>query len=140
MSILGNIFTHYNYVKTDIQLIQKSDSLLINATGGGLNIQVSNPDEASALPDESPFENWTEARRFAGPLPFTFSYSPRSQKVLIVEGSRQNWTPLPAGVLHCHSSYIESLGFKNKILANAFVVNNVSYFWKKGRNEIWTPV
>ena len=46
-----------------------------------------------------PFSDWKEARRFAGPLPFTFTYNPASKKVLVIEGVRENWKPAPLKVL-----------------------------------------
>jgi hypothetical protein len=50
------------------------------------------------LPEHSPFADWKEARRFAGPLPFTFTYNKDTKEVLFIEGVRQNWTPNPVKV------------------------------------------
>jgi hypothetical protein len=56
---------------------------------------------------------------------------------LIIEGVREDWTPKPVEVIQSHVGFIESLGLKNVILANAFVINNIPYYWKKGRKDLW---
>ena len=38
---------------------------------------------------------------------------------------------------HCHVSYLQRLPLESPVLANAFVVENVPYYWKKGRTERW---
>jgi hypothetical protein len=55
--------------------------------------------EKIALPEGSPFADWKEARRFAGPLPFTFTYTAKKKQVLIIEGVRENWKPEPVRVI-----------------------------------------
>jgi len=93
--------------------------------------------EEAPLPPQSPFSDWKEARRYAGPLPFTFTYNPATQEVLIIEGVRQNWTPKPVQVLDYHFSFLDSLQLENPVLANAFVIRDIPYLWKKGKIEKW---
>ena len=83
------------------------------------------------------FQDWKEARRFAGPLPFTFSFDAHRNEVLIIEGVRENWTPQPIEVNHYDIHFLEEMGFKNAILANAFQIENIPYYWKKGKIETW---
>ena len=64
-----------------------------------MNVEVNAEKEDIALPTASPFADWKEARRFAGPLPFTFTYNKKTKEVLIIEGVRENWTPRPVEVL-----------------------------------------
>jgi hypothetical protein len=90
-----------------------------------------------ALPPNSPFSDWKEARRFAGPLPFTFTYDKAKKEVLIIEGVRQNWTPQPLAVQKQKVGFIESKAIDGLVLANAFLVQNIPYWWKKGRIEKW---
>jgi hypothetical protein len=33
--------------------------------------------------------------------------------------------------------FIRSLQLKKIVLANAFVINNIPYHWKKGRKDLW---
>jgi len=84
-----------------------------------------------SLPPNSPFENWKEARRFAGPLPFSFTFQPHNNSVLIIEGVRSNWIPRPISVMDFSFPWIDSLGLQDAVLANAFILEQVPYFWKK---------
>jgi len=89
------------------------------------------------LPVNSPFADWKEARRYAGPLPFTFTYNSKIKEVLIIEGVRQNWVPKALNIVDYNFSYLKSLQLDNAVLANAFIINDISYQWKKGKIEIW---
>ena len=136
MAFFGNIFTHYNYTSTDIDLRKSQCAIKVHSSKSGLDLEVS-LDEEAVLPAESPFSNWKEARRFAGPLPFTFTYNEKTKEVLIIEGVRESWTPQPVTVVNHRVGFIESLQIKNKVLANAFLVQNIPYYWKKGKTELW---
>ena len=139
MEFFGNIFTHYNYATTDITLTENQQQLQIVSQKSGLNVVVEIPIEEVPLPENSPFKNWKEARKFAGPLPFTFTYTSETQEVLIIEGVRTAWKPQPVKVLAQHSDFLESLQLKGMVLANAFIIKKIPYWWKKGRKEIWKP-
>jgi len=136
MKFFGNIFTHYNYSTTDIH--QKKDNDLIEISSKKSNFKVRMTQQVNvdiALPDTSPFANWREARRFAGPLPFTFTK--HASEVLIIEGVRKNWDPVPIRVLECNFSFIENLNLSGLRLASAFIIRNTPYYWKKGKTELW---
>lgn len=139
MAFFGNIFTHYNYATTDISLTEKDHQLEIASKKSGLNILVDVGNEEVSLPESSPFENWKEARKFAGPLPFTFTYTPETHEVLIIEGVRAHWKPQAVKVIEQRSAYLDSLQLSGMVLANAFIIKNIPYWWKKGRKEIWRP-
>lgn len=136
MAFFGNIFTHYNYTSTDIELQKSQAAIKVHSHKSGLHLEV-NLDSEAALPSQSPFSSWKEARRFAGPLPFTFTYNESTKEVLIIEGVRENWTPQPVTVTSHQVDFIESLQIKNKVLANAFLVQNIPYYWKKGKTDQW---
>jgi uncharacterized protein YqjF (DUF2071 family) len=138
MEFFGNIFTHYNYTTTDIHQLQQNGTKEISSTRSDFRIQIENSDnENISLPEDSPFANWKEARRFAGPLPFTFTYDPIGRKVLIIEGVRENWKPSPVKVIDYNFSFINKLKLTDVKLANAFIVRNIPYCWKKGKIELW---
>ena len=137
MEFWGNIFTHYNYTTTDIKFTRDRNMVSVTSEKSGLDIAVRTADEDISLPPETPFSNWVEARRYAGPLPFTFTYNEKTKEVLIIEGVRQNWTPKPVEVIKDNIGFIKDKNFKGIILANAFMVENVPYHWKKGRKEVW---
>ncbi len=137
MEFLGSIFTHYKYSTTDILKTEKADSVHFSSINSDFDLILSSRTEDIKLPDNSPFKDWKEARRYAGPLPFTFSCPYNADEVLIIEGVRQNWTPTPVEVSQHHFAYIDSLQLKNAVLANAFEISNIPYYWKKGRIEKW---
>lgn len=137
MELMGNLFTHYNYTTTDIIQTNTNDVREIRSNGSDFIVKTKETGEEIPLPENSPFADWKEARRFAGPLPFTFTYNKKTKEVLIIEGVRQNWTPKPVKVTDYHFSFLNSPHFKNNILANAFIINNIPYYWKKGKIELW---
>ena len=138
MVFLGNLFTHYNYSKTDIIQNKQNGMTEIYSEKSGFKIRIENPgNENIILPAGSPFTDWREARRFAGPLPYTFTYNPIGKKILIVEGVRESWKPLPVTVIDHHFSFIDNLKLNDVRLANAFIIYNIPYYWKKGKMEKW---
>ena len=139
MQVLGNIFTHYNYTTTDIQQHINSHTTQITSVKSNFNVLIEESGETAVLPTGSPFANWKEARRFAGPLPFTFTYNAEKREILIIEGVRQNWVPKPVTVISQHFSFIQSLQLTGAVLANAFIIKNISYYWKSGKKETWNP-
>ncbi len=137
MEFLGNLFTKYNYTTTDIIKHEEGTIKTIRSIRSDFNIKINTTENNVSLPENSPFANWKEARRFAGPLPFTFTYDEITKEVLIIEGVRQNWKPKPVNVMEYHISFLNSLHLKNPVLANAFIINNIPYYWKKGKKEVW---
>jgi hypothetical protein len=137
MEFFGNIFTHYNYTTTDISFLENDNKIEIKSEKSDLTIKINKSDSEVILPINSPFADWKEARKFAGPLPFTFTYNSVTKKILIIEGVRQNWTPKPIEVEVAKISFLNTLDCSKPILANAFVINNIPYFWKKGKMEQW---
>lgn len=137
MEWLGNLFTHYKYTTTDILQTQFEDGKKIASIKSGFTVTIDTTDAPAALPEGSPFSDWKEARRFAGPLPFTFTYHADKKEVLIIEGVRENWTPEPIRVHDYHFSFLDTLHLKNTVLANAFMIKNIPYYWKKGKKEVW---
>jgi hypothetical protein len=139
MELLGNLFTHYRYATTDITLTEDASGLLAASRQSDFHIQVAPPSPEVALPIGSPFASWAEARRFAGPLPFTFSVEAAARRIVIIEGVRQHWQPEPVAIEQAHVGFLSQLPLSKLVLANAFLVRNVPYHWKKGRTEPWTP-
>lgn len=137
MELMGNLFTHYNYTTTDIKKEQNSNSLKISSRKSNFTININHTRSDVELPNDSPFNNWKEARRFAGPLPFTFTYNEETKEVLIIEGVRTNWKPQPVEIDKYHIEYLKSLRLNNLVLANAFIIRNIPYYWKKGKKELW---
>ncbi|RZL29151.1 MAG: hypothetical protein EOO96_20110 [Pedobacter sp.] len=136
MELFGNIFTHYNYSTIDIKLSEIDETLNIYSAKADLDINLRKKENAD-LPIGSVFKDWKTARRYAGPLPFTFTYNEQTNEVTIIEGVRQNWIPKPIEVLKANVGFINQSKFKGAILANAFINEDIPYHWKKGRTEVW---
>jgi len=41
-------------------------------------------------------------------------------------------------VINYHFSFLDNLSFKEIKLANAFIIKEIPYHWKKGKLEQWT--
>ena len=137
MEFFGNIFTHYNYTTTDIKQIENQNTKEISSIKSKFKVTLDKVEKQISLPENSHFADWKEARRFAGPLPFTFTYNKETKEVLIIEGVRQNWTPNPVKVIDFNFDFLDTLKLEKTILANAFIIKNIPYYWKKGKKEIW---
>ncbi len=137
MKFFGNIFTHYNYSTTDVKQIELRDTKEISSIKSNFRIIMDKKEDPISLPENSPFADWKEARRYAGPLPFTFTFNEENKEVLIIEGVRQNWTPKPVKIADYNFNFFNSIKIENPILANAFIIRNIPYYWKKGKIEQW---
>tara|TARA_B100000780_G_scaffold276825_1_gene246187 strand:- start:1084 stop:1818 length:735 start_codon:yes stop_codon:yes gene_type:complete len=137
MEFLGNIFTHYNYSTTDIGKFYKGDIRTLYSKKSKFSITINDGADEPDLPVGSPFETWKEAKKFSGPLPFTYTYNEKDKSVLIIEGVRKNWKPIPLEIADYEFSFLSDLNITNAVLANAFEVKEVPYYWKKGRLERW---
>lgn len=137
MDLLGSIFTKYRYTTTDISQTTDDSIMTVTSQASGLDIVVDTNASAGLLPPYSLFSDWKDARRFAGPLPFTFSYNPKNGEVLIVEGVREHWEPTPVDVLRADISIFKAIRVTDYMLASAFIIRDIPYHWKRGRTEQW---
>lgn len=137
MEFFGNLFTHYKYTTTDVTLSSVDNATTFASRKSNFNVTVKKLDGEKRLPAGSPFTDWKDARRFAGPLPFTFTWNAEDKEVLIIEGVRQNWNPEPVDVEHYEFRFLEGLHLHGLVLASTFEIRNIPYYWKKGRIEKW---
>jgi hypothetical protein len=119
MSVLGNLFTHYRYTQTDIQQAFQDEVELITSQRSGFQLRIAPAGDSLPLPPNSPFPNWKVARRYAGPLPHTFTKLD-AQSMLIIRGIRQDWMPRPVAILDYHFDFLENLELPGIALASAF--------------------
>jgi hypothetical protein len=139
MEFFGNFFTHYNYGTTDVEKHVKNGIVDISSQKSDFRVRMKETGgDHVSLPESSPFADWKEARRFAGPLPFTFTYNASNKEVLVIEGVRENWDPVPVEVTDHHFSFLNKLQLTGAVLANAFMIKNIPYYWKKGKIEQWS--
>src|ERR1043166_2858087 len=134
----GNMLTRYNYRHVNVRVTEAgSETTVETFLGDGtrtLMLTFGQPGEGVGLPIGSPFRDWQTARLFSGPMPFTFS--PRSDgRFVVIEGSRQGWTPRPIPVKNWKVDLFQEETFRGTepTLANAFSVEGVNYRWAKGR-------
>ena len=134
----GNLLTHYRYAKCTATCRRTPETLdvQIRTPRGEADLDVRAFVEAPATepPEGSPFADLATARRFAGPLPFTFDYEPESRAMVLIEGVRRDWKPMPVRVELARCTFLERPPFDAEParLANAFLVENVAYRWKRG--------
>lgn len=142
MSYLGNVFTHYRYCHCLVERERTGCTMrwLIRTPDGiaDLSVALDLSAEGARLPEASPFEDWRMARRFAGPLPYTFDYERETQSIISVKGTRGRWNPRPASVSVERTSFFDREPFRRvqPLLANAFYVEDVPYHWDRGRRLV----
>jgi hypothetical protein len=134
LEIIGNFFTKYNYITTDINYSDLGVERIYSEKSNFV-IQYQENENPDFLPKNSPFKSWKESRRFAGPLPNTFSVDEDMGDIMIIEGVRSDWKPKPIEIIDYNFEFLNSLDLNGIHLANAFKIENVPYFWKKGRVE-----
>jgi hypothetical protein len=145
MATLGNALTHYNYTRSRIRTSFTADRYEVESkTPGGdadLHVVAFPSESAAPLPPGSPFPDVATARKFAGPLPFTFAYEPDSRIVTRIEGVRADWTPRTVRVDVRKNTFLEGRPFASAAptLANAFYLEDVPYRWKRGVREVGEP-
>jgi len=139
MACAGNLLTHYNYRLCETELKTTSGELhwTIRTPRAEADIEVVArlTDGPGLLPDGSPFSTLAEARKFAGPLPYTFDYEESTDSIIGIRAIRQQWEPRPVAVDVRRNTFLEHEPFlgAHPILANAFYVHDVPYRWEQGR-------
>lgn len=134
---LGNRLTHYGYRLARVRREATDERICVEvAAPDGADLKLrAETNRATALPPGSPFRDFATARRFAGPMPFTFDYDAREHAVVRVEGVRSHWKPVPVAVEVERIGFFEQPPFRDAgapKLANAFLVRDVPYQWKRG--------
>jgi hypothetical protein len=141
MASLGNLFTHYNYRLAKVAITDNRRRLEVvvrtSNREADLEVVADLSSIPASLPAGTPFRSMEDARGFAGPLPFTFSYDTHLGKMVVIKGVRKAWDPQPVRVDVRQATFLESPRFANVDvrLANAFYLENVPYAWKPGALE-----
>jgi hypothetical protein len=138
MARLGNLFTHYNYRHARIDLQADAARMEVRirtpAKEADLEVVADLASRPAPLPPTSPFRTMEDARDFAGPLPFTFTYDERRKKMVVIKGTRKAWDPQPVKVEVREATFLNHPPFSDERvrLANAFYLEDVPYAWKAG--------
>lgn len=137
MTKMGNLMTHYGYDKIDISFQENEESIRVYSKVSGIKVDINHKQADLSLPNGSLFPDWKTARRYAGPLPFTFYVNSQAGTISIVEGKRSNWIPQPVEVKKWEFGFLKQRNLDHGQLANAFIIRDIPYSWKKGRRENW---
>lgn len=141
MARLGNLFTRYHYRLAKVSVAATPERLEVKVqtpqNEADLELVADLTTIPAGLPSGSPFRSLDDARRYAGPLPFTFSYDADRNRMVIIKGVRTEWNPQSVRVEVSRATFLESPRFaKAEIrLANAFYLENVPYCWMPGVAE-----
>jgi hypothetical protein len=134
----GNLLTHYRYRLARIDVRRDEDELRVRIDSprgdADLDLVASLDDAPAPLPASSPFRSPRDARRFAGPLPWTFDHEPETDSLVMIHARRAGWRPQPTAVEVRRCSFLEQPPFaaSSPRLANAFHVADVDYGWARG--------
>jgi hypothetical protein len=137
----GNRLTHYDYRRAEVEygVNERLLEIKIQTADGeaDLHVRAHLADEPAPLPTGSPFPNLQIARKFAGPLPFTFDYEAETDSIVRIQGVRQVWAPKTTRVEVLQNTFLakEPFARAHPILASAFHLADVPYRWKRGVRE-----
>jgi hypothetical protein len=140
----GNLLTHYNYHRcaSSVDVTPDRIRIAVSTADHAADLRVTADLSTPGLPAGSPFATLREARRFAGPLPFTFDFEAETNAIVAIQAMRAGWRPEAVSV------NVERLGFFDQpafagctpVLAAAFHVADIDYRWGRGvRYPIASP-
>jgi hypothetical protein len=139
MAFAGNLLTHYNYRLADVKVSVNPGSRIdihirTPAAEADLDVSADLSAGATCLPDGSCFANERDARRFAGPLPYTFDYEQPTHSIIAIRGRRRKWRPrlVTADVKQITFFDQPSLAAAAPRLVSAFYLDNIPYRWDRG--------
>ncbi|SOD89795.1 Uncharacterized conserved protein (COG2071) [Streptomyces sp. Ag109_G2-15] len=138
MVLGGNLMTRYNYRLARISSQVEADTLefRVDSADGraDLHVRADLGSVPAPLPPGSPFADARAARRFAGPLPYTFEYEPQTRSMIVIKAFRTHWDPQPVSVDVRRLTFFDHVPFAGTrpILANAFHVADLEYGWERG--------
>jgi Uncharacterized conserved protein (COG2071) len=132
LTFFGNAMTSYRSRTVDASCRCEHGTLEVEVRPG-VHISADLTRRPAPLPASSPFTSLTDARRFAGPLPYTFHHEPETGLLVSVRGIRSAWNPEPVTVDVRELDFFtaEHLGLE-PTLANAFYVGDIDYRWERG--------
>jgi len=141
MRMFGNLLTHYGYELSKCRNRRTESTYSVEVcsphSDADLQVEADIVNDPRMPPPGSLFPDLREARKFAGPLPFTFDYERQTHSIIRVEGVRREWNPRPVSVKVFRNTFLEQKMFRTAgaTLANAFYLEDVPYAWKPGIRE-----
>jgi hypothetical protein len=138
MVVSGNLLTHYAYQHCRVSCREDGGELRVKIATlearADLEVSADLAHLPGSLPEGTPFESERDARRFAGPLPYTFDYEKETGSIIMIRGVRENWNPQPVRVTVTRCTFLDQEPFCRATprLANAFYLRDVPYRWERG--------
>jgi hypothetical protein len=138
MVCAGNLLTHYQYRLCHAELRETPGmiawSIRTPRHEADLRVIAHIAEGPAPLPAGSPFLSVKDARRFAGPLPYTFDYEAATHSIIRIQGVREEWNPKPVRVEVLENTFLFQEPFCRAapVLANAFYLRDVPYRWQRG--------
>lgn len=138
MVLGGNLLTRYHYRLARIRFDVGGQRLHVSVHSrdgrADLAVTADLTSRPAPLPAGSPFATAADARRFAGPLPYTFDYEDTSNAMVVVKAYRTEWRPEPVAVDVSRLTFFKHGKFAaaHPVLANAFHFTDLEYGWHRG--------
>lgn len=130
----GAGLSEYQFQYNPVTVRTEGSQIKIEGTGIKITAKESGGREIP-LPDHSVFESWVYARKFAGPLLYTFEIN--KKEISITEGSRHHWQPVPVEIIEAETPFFDEAPYDKlePVLSGAYLVKNIPYSWKKAVKE-----
>jgi hypothetical protein len=138
VAAVGNLLTRYRYHLARVRCTVDRDSLRVDVDsrdgGADLTVTADLGSRPAPLPPGAPFADDAAARRFAGPLPYTFDHETQTDSIVVVKAHRSAWTPEPVRVSVSRCTFLDRGPFAGTtpVLAQAFHVAGLDYGWHRG--------
>lgn len=138
MAMSGNLLTHYNYRFARVNFHAEQQQLAVGIETSNeeadLEVVADLRDEAGRLPDGSCFASEREARRYAGPLPYTFDYEAQTHSIIAIRGRRREWHPRLVTADVRRITFLDHPPFAGSAprLVSVFHLADVPYRWDRG--------
>lgn len=135
---LGNLLTHYRYRYAKAKMTHVEGSLDVQCRTpdgqGDVSLRADLTVGEECLPDDTIFDSVKAARRFAGPLPYTFDYESATHSIVVIKGERQTWKPQLVPVTVERVTFFDAPPFAAAApkLCSAFHVHDIAYRWRRG--------
>ncbi len=132
----GSELTQYKFQYDPLKIGLKNNIISVKGRRIDIVVREKTGHADVQLPVGSVFGSWTQARKFGGPLLYTFEVD--GNNVSITEGSRKYWQPVPAEVMNDETDFFDHSPYNDlkPLLSAAYVVKDIPYSWKRAVKEI----
>jgi uncharacterized protein YqjF (DUF2071 family) len=132
----GNLLTHYNYHFCHASVTHTDGELVIRVRTprAEADVDLTAYLNETGLPAGSPFADERAARRFEGPLPYTFDLEARTGSIIRIKAVRDHWSPRLVRVEVRELGFLKigPLAGLSPVMASAFHVAQIPYRWERG--------